>query len=148
MAMGSRRTPSFRPTAAAVVSEPMVAPMKTPWFQLKASSTSGTVVERRPPKMIAEMGTPAGSSTLEERAGLLEAGAVKRLLGCAALSVEPFFQVAPFQSISSAGASVSQPSHQMSPSLVRATLVKSESLRTHSMALGLVLRLVPGATPK
>src|SRR5512138_3963626 len=107
MAMGSRRTPSFRPMAAAVVSEPIVAPMYTPWVQLKASRTSGTVVERRPPKRMAEIGTPLGSSTDAERAGLLRAGAVKRLFGWAILSVEPFFQGAFFQSMHSAGASLS-----------------------------------------
>ena len=62
------------------------------------------------------MGTPFGSSTEEERAGLFVAGAVKRLLGWAAFSVEPFFQGWPFQSVSSAGASPSLPSHQTSPS--------------------------------
>jgi len=148
MAIGSRRTPSFRPMAAAVVSEPMVAPMYTPWLQLNASRTSGTVVERRPPKRMAEIGTPLGSSTEAERAGLLRAGAVKRLLGWAIFSEEPFFQGWPFQSVHSAGASLSIPSHQMSPAWVRPTLVKKESFFTVSMALGLVLRFVPGATPK
>ena len=60
------------------------------------------VVERRPPKMIAEIGTPFGSSANRDSAGLFAIGAVKRLFGCAAFSVEPFFQGAPFQSISSA----------------------------------------------
>src|SRR3712207_8685504 len=35
-----------------VVSDDSVAPMKTPWFQSRASVTSGTVVLRRPPKRI------------------------------------------------------------------------------------------------
>src|SRR5512141_1297840 len=104
MAIGSRRTPSFRPTAAAVVSDPMVEPMYTPCVQLNASSTSGTVVERRPPKRMAEIGTPFGSSTAAERAGLFRAGAVNRLFGCAIFSLEPFFQGAFFQSKHSAGA--------------------------------------------
>src|SRR5512142_2179569 len=148
MAIGSRRTPSFSPMAAAVVSDPIVAPMYTPCVQLNASRTSGTVVERRPPKRMAEIGTPWGASTEAERAGLLRAGAVKRLLGWAIFSIEPFFQGVFFQSMHSAGASLSMPSHQMSPSLVRPTFVKKESFFTVSMALGLVLRFVPGATPK
>ena len=50
------------PVAAAVVSEPSVAPMNTPCIQENACMTSGIVVARRPPNMIAEIGTPAGSS--------------------------------------------------------------------------------------
>ena len=49
-------------TIAAVVSEEMVAPRKTPCCHEKASVTSGTAVARRPPNRIAEIGTPAGSS--------------------------------------------------------------------------------------
>ena len=41
--------------------------------------TSGTVVARRPPKMIALIGTPFGSSQNFERTGLLIAGAVGEL---------------------------------------------------------------------
>src|SRR5205823_9997710 len=40
------------------------------------------------------------------------------------------------------------PSHQMSPSSVRAVLVKMQFPSNVSMALGLVFMLVPGATPK
>jgi len=40
------------------------------------------------------------------------------------------------------------PSHQMSPSSVRATLVKMVFLPTATMAFGLVSSEVPGATPK
>ncbi len=40
------------------------------------------------------------------------------------------------------------PSHQMSPSSVRAQLVKIESERTVAIAFGLVFSPVPGATPK
>src|SRR5574340_150059 len=112
IAIGSRRTPALSPSAAAVVSEPIVEARYTPWFQLKAWSTSGIVSERRPPKMRAEIGTPFGSCANRESAGLLAIGAVKRLFGCAALSFEPRFQGAPFQSIISAGASLSLPSHQ------------------------------------
>src|SRR5580693_6348870 len=87
MAIGSRRTTPTAPAAAAVVSEPIVAPMKTPCVQSEDSSTSGIVVARRPPKMIAEIGTPCGSLAIGESAGLLRMGVVKRLLGCAALSL-------------------------------------------------------------
>ena len=57
MANGSRRTTPTWPTMAAVVSDPSVAAMYTPSFQLFASVTNGTVVDRRPPKIIAEIGT-------------------------------------------------------------------------------------------
>ena len=53
------------------------------------------VVARRPPKMIALMGTPSGSSANLQSAGLFVAGAVKREFGCAAFSVEPFFHGLP-----------------------------------------------------
>src|SRR5512137_149490 len=139
MAMGSRRTTPTAPVAAAVVSEPMVAPRYVPCVQLKDWSTSGTVLERRPPKMMALMGTPRGSCAKRESAGLLAMGAVKRLLGCAAFSVLPFFQGAPFQSMSSSGGASSCPSHQTSPSLVRATFVKSVSRVMLFMALAFVL---------
>ena len=56
----------------------MVAPMNTPWFQLRACATSGTFVARRPPKRIAEIGTPAGLSHSSEIEGHCSAGAVKR----------------------------------------------------------------------
>src|SRR5574342_994221 len=98
MAMGSRRTTPTAPAAAAVVSEPMVAPRKTPWVQLKDWSTRGTVLERRPPKTTAERGTPRGSWANLESAGLLSMGAVKRLLGWAAFSAEPLLQGCPLQS--------------------------------------------------
>ena len=76
------------------------------------------------------------------------AGAVKRLLGWAAFSVEPFFQGLPFQSVSSSGVGPSLPSHHTSPSGVLATLVKSVSFITVLSALGFDVSLVPGATPK
>ena len=44
------------------------------------------VVARRPPKMMAEMGTPSGSSQSGSMVGHCAAGAVKRPLGCAALA--------------------------------------------------------------
>ena len=45
-----------------------------PWIQLKAWNTSGIVVARRPPKMMALIGTPAGSSAAESRTGLFAWG--------------------------------------------------------------------------
>src|SRR6516165_8379628 len=148
MAIGSRRTTPTFPVAAAVVSEPSVAPRNTPCAQLKDWSTRGTVSLRRPPKMIAEIGTPSGSLTCLERTGLFFIGEVKRLLGWAAFSGDPFFQGRPFQSISSSGASSSLPSHHTFPSGVSATLVKMVSRLIVFIALGLDLKFVPGATPK
>src|SRR5882672_6067947 len=110
--------------------------------------TSGIVVARRPPKTIALIGTPSGSSANLLRAGLLVDGDVKRELGCAAFSVDPFFQGLPTQSVSSSGVSPSSPSHQTPPSFVVATFVKIVSCDTVVMAFGFVTALVPGATPK
>ena len=151
MANGSRRTTPCAPKAAAVVSEPMVAAMYTPSVQSRASVTKGTVVLRRPPKIKASIATPAGSSHALSSAGLLLAATVKRALGWAALV--PFsaamagVQSLPCQSMAWAGASP-MPSHHTSPSSVRATLVKMTSRSKLRMQLGLVMVLVPGATPK
>src|SRR5580700_4003364 len=148
IAKGSRRTTPTLPAAAAVVSLPSVAPKKTPFIQLNACMTSGIVVARRPPKTIALMGTPSGSSANLLSAGLFTAGAVKREFGCAALSGDPFFHGLPSQSVTSSGTSPSSPSHQTPPSLVCATFVKIVSCDTVFIAFGLVVALVPGATPK
>ena len=57
-------------------------------------------------------------------------------------------QSSPFHDVAWAGM-FSMPSHQMSPSSVSATLVKTELPRLMvRIALGLVCSLVPGATPK
>ena len=69
------------PVAAAVFSELMTEPRNTPCSQSKASHTSGTTDERRPPNSIASIGTPAGSSHSGAIAGSCAAGAVKRALG-------------------------------------------------------------------
>ena len=53
-----------------------------------------------------------------------EAGAVKRAFGCAAGLSLSGVQSFPFQSIRCLGASLVMPSHQISPSSVKATLVK------------------------
>ncbi len=74
MAIGSRRTSPTLPAAAAVFSDERVAPMNTPCCQSKASFTSGTVVLRRPPKRIAEIGTPFGSSHSGARIGHCDIG--------------------------------------------------------------------------
>src|SRR5215468_1131692 len=112
IAIGSRRTTPTLPVAAAVVSLPSVAPKKTPLTQLKACITSGTVVARRPPKMIALMGTPFGSSQNLLSTGLFVAGAVKREFGCAAFVPRLGSHGLPVQSVRPAGASTSMPSHQ------------------------------------
>ena len=81
MAIGSRRTWPTVPAAAAVISEPMVEATKTPWPQLNAWKTSGTVVDRRPPKMRPLIGTPAGFSHSGSRLGHCDRGAVNRAFG-------------------------------------------------------------------
>src|SRR5580700_10329594 len=111
------------------------------------------VVGRRPPKMKAEMSTPSGSSQDGSMVGHCEAGAVKRPLGCAAGVFDSGVHGLPRQSRASAGGVSVMPSHQMSPlgtpfSVMRATLVKMLLARRVAMALGFVLSLVPGATPK
>src|SRR5438045_3966206 len=62
MAIGSRRTMPTCPAAAAVVSLPRVAPRYTPCIQLNAWKTSGLVLLGRPPKLMALILTPLGSS--------------------------------------------------------------------------------------
>src|SRR5579864_951746 len=148
MAIGSRRTTPTAPVAAAVVSDAIVAPRKTPWSQSKALYTRGIVRARRPPNRIALIGTPWGSSQWDDNAGLLVAGVVKRELGWAALVPVAGVQGLPCQSVTCAGGGPSMPSHHTLPSSVMATFVKIESWLTAVMALGLVLPLVPGATPK
>src|SRR5262245_46836155 len=98
--------------------------------------------------MNALIGTPWGSSNFGETDGHCRAGTVKRLLGWAAGSGEPLAQGRPRQSVRVAGTSPSMPSHHGQPSAVSATLVKIVLRPTVAMALGLVLVLAPGATPK
>src|SRR5580692_12834916 len=110
------------------------------------------VVARRPPKMMALIGTPLGSSHAGSIVGHCDAGAVKRAFGCDALAPVSFaisgVHFWPFQSRHSAGGVSVMPSHQTPPSGVSATLVKMEFLASVAMALRLVLTEVPGATPK
>src|ERR1700686_1837737 len=110
------------------------------------------VVARRPPKTIALIGTPAGSSHAGSIDGHCDAGAVKRAFGCAAFAPVSLaisgVHFLPCQSRHSFGGSSVMPSHQTPPSGVSATLVKMVLRASVAMALGLVLALVPGATPK
>jgi len=113
-----------------------------------ASVTSGTVVERRPPKMNASSGTPSGSSHFGSIDGHCAAETVKRALACAAGRPQPGVHSFPVQSVSFAGGSFVMPSHHASPSGVSATFVKIVLTRIVSMQFGLVASEVPGATPK
>ncbi len=132
IANGSRRilpTSSALIVEAAVISEPTIEPRNTPWFQLRLWCTRGTVDGRRPPKRIALIGTPFGSSHSEAIHGHCPAGAVKRAFGCAissplgALSLGNAGRVFPFQSTRLPVAGYPIPSHQTSPSSVRAQFV-------------------------
>src|ERR671910_2554047 len=149
IAIGSRRTTPTLPAAAAVVSDERVAPMNTPCVQSRASVTSGTVVARRPPNKIAEIGTPRGSSYSGAMIGHWVIGVQNLEFGCDDGSSESGVQSRPFQSVRCAGGSSVIPSHQMSPSSVSATLVKMELPRSMvRIAFALVFQPVPGATPK
>src|SRR5579862_6746145 len=110
------------------------------------------VVARRPPKIIAEIGTPSGSSHAGSMVGHCDAGAVNRALGCAALTPEsrPIsgVQWLPRQSRHSAGGTSVMPSHHTPPSGVSAVLVKMVLRESVAIAFGLVFHDVPGATPK
>src|SRR5216684_8590459 len=99
MAKGSRRTFPTAPAAAAVVSDAMIEPRKTPWVQSRASVTRGTTDARRPPNRIAEIGTPLGSSHSGAITGHCAAGAVKRALGWAAGVEDAGVQSFPLQSV-------------------------------------------------
>src|SRR6187402_2721643 len=98
MAKGSKRTSPMVPAAAAVFSELMIEPRNVPCCQSKASVTRGTLVARRPPKRMAEIGTPLGSSHSGAIDGHWDAGAVKRALGWAAGVEDSGVQSLPFQS--------------------------------------------------
>src|SRR5438093_6499308 len=146
--MGSCRTTPTALVAAAVVSEAIVAPRKTPCCQLKAWKTSGISVARRPPNTSAEIGTPSGLSHSGDIDGHWWAGVVKRELGCAAFVPLAGVQGRPCQSSASGGGPPSMPSQYGVPRGVSATLVKSEFFPIVAIMLGLVFEFVPGATPK
>src|SRR4051812_50094400 len=84
MAKGSKRSSPMVPAAAAVFSDDMIEPRKTPCCQSSDSVTSGTLVARRPPKRMAEIGTPAGSSPLGGVDGDCAPGGGERGVGGAA----------------------------------------------------------------
>src|SRR5881296_2961014 len=147
MAMGSRRTTPTLPVIAAVVSVLMAEPRKTPCDQSKASKTSGITPVRREPKITPEIGTPCGSSQFGAMDGHCCASTVKREFGWAA-APSPGFHGRPCQSVSPTGGAGLSPSHHGSAEGVNATLVKIVFERTIDVALGFVLGLVLGATPK
>src|SRR5262245_39254346 len=126
----------------------MVEPRNVPWRHDSASFTSGTTPARRPPNRIAEIGTPPGFSQSGEITGHWRAGTVKRALGCAARRPLSGVQRRLSQSVNSPGACSVSSSHHASPSGVIAQLVKIALAASEPIALGLLLRLVPGATPK
>src|SRR2546421_4475161 len=148
MANGSRRNTPAWPNAAAVVSDPQADPRKTPCSQSNASFTSGIVPGRRPPKRIADSGTPSGFCQSGSITGHCDASAVKRELGCAALRPLAGVHSRPSQSIALAGVEMPESSHHTSPSGVSATLVKMLFFANVSTAFGFDFLDVPGATPK
>src|SRR5438270_11184494 len=97
--------------------------------------------------MNAWIGTPFGSSQAGSIDGHWPEGTVKRAFGCAANRPQPGVQGCPCQSVSSGGGSFVIPSHQTSPSGVRATLVKITLEWSVAMAFGFDSSDVPGATP-
>src|SRR3954451_12945199 len=113
----------------------MIEPRNTPCSQSNACVTSGTVVRRRPPNRIAEIGTPAGSCHSGAIDGHCEAGAVNRAFGCAAVVSTSGVQVLPRQSVARAGGVLVMPSHHTSPSDVSAVLVKMQFPHNVSIAL-------------
>src|SRR5687767_11064909 len=145
IAKGSKRSSPTLPAAAAVFSLDMIEPRKTPWFQSNDSVTSGTLVARRPPKRMAEIGTPFGSSHSGAIDGHCDAGAVKRAFGWAAGRPASGVQSWPFQSTRWSGAGLVRSSHHTSPSSVSAQLVKMQFSVSVAMAFGFVFSDVPGA---
>src|SRR2546426_10272745 len=106
------------------------------------------VLGRRPPKRMADKGTPSGFCQSGSITGHCEAGAVKRELGCAPLRPDCGVHSLPSQSIPFSGGATPMSSHQTSPSGVRTTLVKMLFRAKVATALGLDFIEVPGATPK
>src|SRR5918997_4287262 len=105
MSKGSRRSLPTAPAWAADVSDAMIEPRNTPCCHEKDSWMRGTTEERRPPKRMAEMGTPLGSSHSGAIDGHWAAGAVKRAFGWAAGVVDSGVQSWRFQSMRWAGSS-------------------------------------------
>ena len=99
MEKGSCMTHFVLCSAAAVASDLSVAPKKTPCCQLNASQTRGTPSGLRPPRRIASILTPFGSSQCESMIGQFLAGVQNRELGWAGLVLEAGVQSFPIQSI-------------------------------------------------
>src|SRR5215831_6660425 len=110
------------------------------------------VSRRRAPKMNAEIGTPSGLSQFGSSDRTCVVVTVNLAFGCAAVRpvVFPISGVhgRPCQSVNRAGGVRVIPSHQTSPSSVKATLVKITLALSMSIALGFDSYEVPGATPK
>src|SRR6266850_2941551 len=121
IAIGSSLRRPIAPSAAAVVSTFIIAPTSTPCSQLSASQTSGTSSDLRPPKRMADTGTPFGSSHLGERTGYWQMGKVNLEFGWAA-GAPPGFQGLPCQSSTEATGGCA--SHQGVRSGVIPTFVK------------------------
>jgi GTP-dependent phosphoenolpyruvate carboxykinase len=107
-----------------------------------------------PPHAISWQGTPWWCSVRNEVEGHCTSGTVKRLFACAPKmglplrSFMPGFHGRPSQSEPSLDRLPSAPSHHTVPSLVNTTFVKIVLRLMVFIMLGLLLRLVPGATPK
>lgn len=86
-------------SAAAVASDFIEAPMKTPCCQFLASYTRGTPSGLRPPKRIASIGTPFGSSQAGSIIGHCPAGEQNLEFGCAASDLDPLIHFLPCQSV-------------------------------------------------
>ena len=134
-------------SAAAVVSDFSCVARKMPCFQSNASITSGTPSGRRPPKIIAEIGTPAGSSHLSWMMGHCRAGQQNLELGWLDFFVlsSPSLYFSPVHEMISVpgGVSSSRPSQKYPPSTVSPTLVKIEFFEHVRMAFGFVFMFVP-----
>lgn len=86
-------------SAAAVASDFIEAPIKTPCCQFLASYTRGTPSGLRPPKRIASIGTPFGSSQAGSIIGHCPAGEQNLEFGCAASDLDPLIHFLPCQSV-------------------------------------------------
>ena len=148
MANGSLRSIPRLPAAAAVVSLDMEAPTNTPCSQSRASYTSGTVVLRRPPNTMAEMGTPSGSLPRRVHDGALRGGHGEAAVGVCGVEAAVLHALGAQPRRQHLGwLCRSFPSHHTSPCGVMATLVKMVLACSVAIALGLLRMLVPGATP-
>ena len=97
-----------------------------------------------------ELGEPAvaAATRIDLRDIEISRGCISALTLCAAFRPESGVQGCPCQSVSFAGGSFVIPSHQTSPSGVRATFVKIQFLVSVAIAFGFDSIEVPGATPK